>query len=79
MYFDETASPRRWYAVGIVSFGPSKCGQANYAGVYTRYVRKLVFFFTKLSQYTFTFPYDHCEIFQILYFSLELTNISIGY
>lgn len=36
MYYDERAEPRRWFAVGIVSFGLSQCAQANYAGVYTR-------------------------------------------
>lgn len=36
MYYDESVNPRRWYAVGIVSFGLSQCAQANYAGVYTR-------------------------------------------
>lgn len=36
MYYDEAADPSRWYSVGIVSFGPSECAQANYAGVYTR-------------------------------------------
>lgn len=36
MHYDENAESRRWYAVGIVSFGLSQCGQANYAGVYTR-------------------------------------------
>lgn len=69
MYYDETANPRRWYAVGIVSFGPSKCGQENYAGVYTRYVLD---FFRKFLNFIHF-------LMIIVFFFLELTNISIGY
>jgi secreted trypsin-like serine protease len=25
-----------WYLAGLVSFGPTPCGQANWPGVYTR-------------------------------------------
>jgi secreted trypsin-like serine protease len=25
-----------WYAAGVVSFGPSPCGMANWPGVYTK-------------------------------------------
>lgn len=36
MKYDEYANPPHWYVVGIVSFGPSQCGQADWPGVYTR-------------------------------------------
>lgn len=40
MWYDddrESDGLSRWYAVGIVSFGTSRCAQSNFAGVYTRY------------------------------------------
>lgn len=35
MAVDKTGNPF-WYAVGVVSFGPTPCGLRNYPGVYTR-------------------------------------------
>ena len=32
---DETGDAR-WYSLGVVAFGPVKCGQAGWPGVYTR-------------------------------------------
>lgn len=33
-YYDD--STNRWYVIGIVSFGQSKCGLPDWPGVYTR-------------------------------------------
>lgn len=36
MKYDAQANPPKWYLVGIVSFGSSQCGLANWPGIYTR-------------------------------------------
>lgn len=36
MIYDKNAAIPHWYIAGIVSFGVSRCGQANWPGVYTR-------------------------------------------
>lgn len=36
MTIDNTAKMPYWFLAGIISFGPSPCGQENWPGVYTR-------------------------------------------
>lgn len=36
MKYDEHSNPPKWYLIGIVSFGPSDCGQSKWPGIYTR-------------------------------------------
>nr|CAH7735497.1 unnamed protein product [Callosobruchus chinensis] len=36
MSYEQNGADQNWYAVGVVSFGPSPCGMENWPGVYTR-------------------------------------------
>ncbi|VEN51792.1 unnamed protein product [Callosobruchus maculatus] len=36
MSYEQNGGDQNWYAVGVVSFGPSPCGMENWPGVYTR-------------------------------------------
>lgn len=44
---DQTNSVN-WYAVGVVSFGPSPCGLENWPGVYTRVSKYVPWIIDKL-------------------------------
>lgn len=61
MWFDVNGDVPRWYAVGIVSFGLSRCAQANSAGVYTRFVLLVCF----IHQFAYDIFFNDFFVFSI--------------